>query len=318
MNKRRSDLDHLGTVRKLACVALLGAGILAVGVAAAEEPLVGSLKTMDTRAIGLAGALRASPSSTSGVYLNPATIAMAHLYHIGLMYQYTGEEDLHMGGVAIVDSVTSAVIAAGLSLNYLRADQHRTDHESWDARLAIAGSIADIVFLGMTGRYIRVESDLERGNRGPNGPPALPRSGSQQVDGFTFDAGAAVRLGDVVSLGVTGYNLTDTGSAYAPIQLGSGAALFLIDMLTIEADLVVDFTQHEEVNEEIHGGAELFIAGRVPIRAGYIYDVYLDRHSVAAGLGYVDRAFAVDLGYQQEIIENGRWILAFGLRIFIN
>jgi len=122
----------------------------------------------------------------------------------------------------------------------------------------------------------------------------------------------------VVSLGVTGYNLTDTGSAYAPLQLGAGAALFLIDMLTIEADLVVDFTQHDEVNEEIHGGAELFIAGRVPIRLGYIYDVFYERNRIAAGLGYVDRAFAVDVGYQHEIVENGRWILALGLRIFIN
>lgn len=272
---------------------------------------------MDPRPIGIGGALRASPSSTSGIYLNPATLAMAHVYHVNLMYQYTGEDDLHTAGGAVVDSVTSTIIAAGLSLNYLRSDKRRTDHESWDARLALAGSIGDVVFLGLTGRYIRVEHDLESGNRGPNSVPAMPSSGSQQIDGFTFDAGAAVALGGIVSLGVTGYNLTDTGSVYAPIQLGSGAALTLLDMLLLEVDVVVDFTSHDEVNEEIHAGGELFVANMIPIRVGYIYDVYFEINSVTAGLGYVDPSFAVDVGFQREVRTDGRWILAFGLRIFI-
>jgi hypothetical protein len=283
----------------------------------AQEPLIGTLKTMDPRPIGLGGALRASPASTSGIYLNPATIAMARLYHVNLMYQYTGEDDMHMGGAAAVDSVTSSIIAAGISLNYLRTDLRRTDHESWDARLALAGNIADVFFLGMTGRYIRVEHDLESGNRGPNGVPALPSSGSQQIDGFTFDAGAAVAIGGIVSVGVTGYNLSDTGSVYAPIQLGSGAALTLFDMLLLELDLVVDFTSYDDINEEIHGGAELFVANMLPIRVGYIYDVHFDIHTVAAGLGYVDPSFGVDFGFQREARKDGRWILAFGLRIFI-
>jgi hypothetical protein len=314
------SLSTLG-VRSLCWIAAVGllAGVsIAPSTTFAQQPLGGTLKTMDPRPIGLGGALRASPSSTSGIYLNPATIAMAHLYHVNVMYQYTGEDDIHMGGAAIVDSVTSTVIAAGLALNYLRSDQRRTDHESWDARLALAGNIGDVVFLGLTGRYIRVEHDLESGNRGPAGVPALPASGSQQVDGFTFDAGGAVALGDLLMLGVAGYNLTDTGSVYAPIQLGSGAALTLIDILLIEADLVVDFTSHDDVNQEVHAGAELFVANMIPIRVGYIYDVYFNRHTLAAGLGYVDPSFAVDVGFQREVVKEGRWILAFGLRIFIS
>jgi hypothetical protein len=243
---------------------------------------------------------------------------MAHLYHVNLMYQYTGGDDLHMGGAAVVDSITSTVVAAGLSLSYLRSDSRRTDHESWDARLAVAGNIADVVFVGLTGRYIRVEHDLESGNRGPNGPPSMPSSGSQQVDGFTFDAGAAFALGQMLTIGVTGYNLTDTGSVYAPIQLGGGVGLTLIEMLLIEADLVVDFTSHDDINEEIHAGVELFVANMIPLRAGYIHDVYYGINTIGAGLGYVDPSFAVDLGFQYEIREDARWILAFGLRIFIS
>jgi hypothetical protein len=311
------SIEPCSALRIVALLALATALLAESSVARGQEPQVGTLKTMDPRPIGLGGALRASPSSTSGIYLNPATIAMARVYHINLMYQYTGEDDLHTAGAAAVDSVTSSIIAAGISLNYLRSDQTRTDHESWDARLALAGNIGDIFFLGMTGRYIRVEHDLESGNRGPNGTPALPSSGNQQVDGFTFDAGAAVAIGGIVSLGVTGYNLTNTGSVYAPVQLGSGAALTLFDMLLIELDVVVDFTSHTDVNEEIHGGAELFLANMIPLRVGYIYDVHFNIHTIAAGLGYVDPSFAVDFGFQREARQDGRWILAFGLRIFI-
>ncbi len=304
------------STRRIATLAALVASLAATG-ARAEEPLAGTMKVMDPRALGLAGALRASPGSCSGLYLNPATIAMIRGYHINLMYEYTSQDNLHNAGGAVVDSVTSQTIAAGLSLNYLRTDERRTDHESWDARLAVAGNIADVFYLGATGRYIRVEHDLEAGDRGPNGVHALPSSGGQQLDGLTFDAGAVVSLGGIVNLGVAGYNLSNPGSVYAPLQLAPGAALTLFDILIIEADVVLDFTSHTEINQEIDTGLELFIANVVPLRVGYRYDVFLDIHGIAAGVGYSSQAFAVDVGFQHDIRENGRMILALGLRFFL-
>ncbi|MFO8070679.1 MAG: hypothetical protein R6V85_02280 [Polyangia bacterium] len=313
---RRDHRSKVPPAARAAAVLAL-ASILAALPAAAEEPQLGTLQLVDTRPIGMGGALRATPGSTSGIYLNPATLAMARVYHLGARYQYTGQEELHTAGASVVDSVTSRYIAAGLSLDYRRADRRRTDFESWDARLALAGNIGDTFFIGMTGRYIRVERDLEEANRGPNGVPALPASGSQQLDGLTFDAGAALRIAEVFSLGLVGYNLSDTGSVYAPIQLAPAAALTLFDMLIVESDVVLDFTRYEELNEEIHAGTEVFVGGIVPIRAGYSYDVHLDLHSVCAGLGYVDRQFAVDFGFRQEVAKRGRMVLSFGLRIFL-
>lgn len=285
-------------------------------ISLAEEPLTGTLRTMDPRPVGLGGVLRASSSGTSGIYLNPATIAMTPLYHIEAMYQYTGEEQMHSGGVAVVDSITS-IIAAGLSFNYSRIDRLKMDHEAYDVRLALAGGIGDLFRLGLTGRYLHLEQNLGGKNQGPAGVAALPYSGSQQVDGFTFDAGAAFRLGDLVTLGLVGYNLTDTGSVFAPLQIGGGLSLHLMSMLLIEGNLVVDFTSHDNVNEETHLGVELFIANQVAIRAGHIYDVYFNRHSISAGLGYVDSVFAIDFGFMQEIVADGRMILAFGFKYFI-
>lgn len=292
--------------------------VLAVATCAVgEEPLYGTSRTMDPRTLGLAGASLATPSSVSGLYLNPATIAMAHIYHLNLMYQYTGQENMHMGGIAIVDSVTSSTIAAGLAVNYLAANHDHTHHQSWDGRLAVGGNIGDVFFIGLTGRYIRVEHDLKSADLGPNGRPAMPSSGSQQVDGFTFDAGAALNAGNVLRIGVTGYNLSNTDSIYAPLQLGSGVAVSLVEMLNIEADVVFDFTSHEKVNEEIRAGLELLVAGRVPLRLGYLHDVYYHINSIAAGVGYLDKAFAIDLGYSQELRQGGRFQLALGVRIFI-
>lgn len=311
-NKPRTD-----SLMALIVVVITAAAAIVSAPCLAQKPLTGTMETMDTRAIGLGGSTRATPSSTSGLYLNPATIAMAHLYHINLMYQFTGEENMHIGGASIVDSVTSSNVAAGLAINYLRSDQSRTDHESWDARLALAGNFGEVFFLGLTGRYLRVEDDLESGDRGPNGKPSMPSSGSQQVDGFTFDAGAALRLGGIVNIGVTGYNLTRIESVYAPLKLGSGVGLTMFDMLLVEADVVMDFTSFDKVNEQVHAGVEVFLGGRVPVRVGYIYDVYYNMNTIAAGLGYVDSAFAIDFGFQQEVLDKGRFVLSFGVRIFI-
>jgi hypothetical protein len=309
------------TSARVTATALAAALCLLLGSPAlAEEPLFGTSTLLDPRALGLAGALCATPSSVSGLYLNPATISMAPVYHINAMYQFAREQsaNLHMVGGAIVDSVTSSTIGAGLALNYLRANERRTDFESWDARLAVAGNIKDIFFIGLTGRYLRIEDDLEAGDRGPNGPPALPSSGSQQMDGLTFDAGVGLRFAQIVSVGVAGYNLSNTGSAYAPLALGSGVGLTLFDMLLIEADVVVDFTSHDEIGTEIRGAAELFLAGRVPLRVGYIYDIYYNLNTIAAGIGYVDPAFGIDVGFQKDITDGGRFALALGLRIFIS
>ena len=97
-------------------IALVAALVTASTITSAQEPLVGTLKTMDPRPIGLGGALRASPASTSGIYLNPATIAMARIYHVNLMYQYTGEDDMHMGGAAAVDSGLRRRLNKGMSM----------------------------------------------------------------------------------------------------------------------------------------------------------------------------------------------------------
>jgi hypothetical protein len=89
-------------------------------------------------------------------------------------------------------------------------------------------------------------------------------------------------------------------------------------MLQLEVDGVVDFTSHEDVAWDLHFGTEIFVANKVPIRVGYIYDIYYNIHSPSAGIGYVDTHFALDLGYQHEVRQDGRYQIAFAFKYFIN
>ena len=283
----------------------------------AEEPLVGTMETLNPRALGMAGAMVAGPAGTSAIYLNPATISMSPLYHFEGMYQFTARENMHMGGLSVADSVTT-VVGAGLSFNYSGIDQSRTKHQAYDARLSLSGAIGKMFFLGATGRYLRLEQNIESSKWGPVGRPALPASGSQQVDGFTFDAGAALKLGEMISLGVAGYNLTHTQSVFAPIALTGGVAVSLMEMLLLEADVKTDFTSHDEAGVDIRVGGELFLAGALALRAGYLYDVYFNMHALSLGAGYVHSRFALDAGFTQEFRHNGRIAVAIGFKIFVN
>jgi hypothetical protein len=304
------------------CLVLVGTVIALAAMitprnAFAESPLTGTLTTLNPRALALGRTLRASPSGTSGVYQNPAVLAMAPVYHMEMVYQYTGEEDRHMGGMVLADSVTT-VVAAGLSFNYSGINQKHTKFEAYDGRLAIAGAIGNIFFLGGTARYLYLDQKWDSEKWGPGGMPALPSSGSRNVNSFTFDAGSALRLGNIVTLGVVGYNLIPTESVFAPIQLGTGASIYVMNMLLVEVNTLVDFTSHDEVSNDIELGTELFLGGTVALRGGYIYDFYYKLNTISAGLAYVHSKFSIDAGYMHEIVDDGRWCLAFSLKYFIN
>ncbi len=286
-------------------------------IAAAEDPLVGTAQTMNPRALGTAGAMIASPGGTNGVYLNPATIVMAPLYHIEGMYQFTSRENMHNGGLVIVDSVTLPNIGAGVSFNYAGCDSNRTEHDSFDGRLSLAGAIGKMFSLGVTGRYLSLEQNRSSSNWGPAGRPALPASGSRQVNGFTVDAAAALRIAEIVTLGLVGYNLTHVESVFAPIVLGSGISLNLMKILSLETDVLADFTSHDKTGLTLRAGGEIFLADTVFIRAGYQHDFYYQRNLIAAGAGYQNPNFGIDLGFSQDIVGEGKTRVGISFKYFV-
>lgn len=272
---------------------------------------------MNPRAVGMGGALRASPAGTSSMYMNPALISMAPQYHVEGVYQYTGPENMHTGGAAVVDSVTT-VVGAGLAFNYSGIRGARTKHDSYDVRFALSAGFGDVFYIGAMGRYLYLEQNKSSNNWGPVGKPALPASGHQQVDGMTFDAGMGLQLGEVFRLGVAGSNLTNTGSIFAPIELGTGISLSFMKILIFELDTVIDFTSHDKIATEINFGAEAFLMNALAIRGGYDFDIFYRIHTPTVGLGYVHSRFGVDLGFMKEARKDGRMVISFGLKLFVN
>jgi hypothetical protein len=243
---------------------------------------------------------------------------MARVGIAGLKYQFTGRDNLNNIGIAFLDSVTSARFAAGFSLDYVHDSKDGAYFESWDARLSVSTGFANTVFIGMTGRYLRAANDTGSGYEGPNGTPALPSSGSIQANGFTFDSGMVIKLAKILGLGVTGYNLTNTGSVYAPLKLGMGASVSIMDMLLIESDLLLDFTSYDKTGQELDLGTEFFLVNQFSLRLGYIHDFHFSINRITAGMGYTGRKFSVDLGYKQDIEYSGRFRLMIGFQFFIS
>ena len=283
----------------------------------AVEPLMGTDRTVDARSLALSGALRTAPSGGASVYINPATMSMAHIYRVNMNYQFTGKDNLHDWGLVFLDSITSSRIGAGASLDYRRDSKDNKDFESWDARLALSTAIGSNFFIGFTGRYIRAANDTKSSSVGPNGPNIMDKSDDIQANGFTFDSGIAIKLGDMLKLGLTGYNLTNTDSVYAPIILGTAISVNLMQMLFIETDIDIDFTSYKNVATTWTLGSEIIVHERYSFRAGYSHDFLNKIDRISAGLGFTGTRFAIDLGYKQDIQFYKRFRLAFGIRIFV-
>ncbi|MBN2802896.1 MAG: hypothetical protein JXR91_07365 [Deltaproteobacteria bacterium] len=283
----------------------------------AVEPIIGTERSSDARAISLQDSLRASSSGTASLYLNPASMSMAKVYHVAMNYQFTGRDNLNDWGLVFLDSITSSKIAAGASLNYRKDSLKKSDFESWDARLALSASLGENFSLGFTGRYVRAAQDLKSSSEGPNGSAIMDKSGDIQASGFTFDAGMAIRMGSMMTLAVTGYNLTDTKTIYAPIVLGTGLSLNLLKMIFAETDVELDFTSYKSTAVTWKLGVEFLVQERYAFRTGYAHDFLNGIDRVSAGLGFSSTRFAIDLGYNQDIQFSSRFRLALGIRIFV-
>lgn len=304
--------------KRLGILVIIGVMLCPLLAMAQSEKLPGTDQVGDARMLAMGGALRASSSNTSAVYVNPAAMSMANVFHMNLKYQFTGLEKIHNAGVAFVDGWNSPYLAGGLALDYQHDSKEWTDFESWNLRLATSFSIRKIAFLGVTAHYIRSSLDVEEDSYGPNLVPAIPLAESYQVRGFTWDVGAIVRAGDILSVGIVGYNITNPDSVYAPFKLAGGVSSLIKNMLLIEADLVADFSSHDETALELQVGTELILQQKFSLRAGYDHDFHSQINRISAGAGYSAPRFAIDLGYAQDIEFSQRVRIALGLRIFIS
>jgi hypothetical protein len=109
-----------------------------------------------------------------------------------------------------------------------------------------------------------------------------------------------VRPADYFALALVGNNLNNPGNGLQPTLLGGGVG-FGTEDFTVEGDALADFTTWGRTTTRLMGGFELLAGDHFPLRLGYRYDEGAQSHSVSGGLGYIDRAFAAELGLRRVV-----------------
>lgn len=266
------------------------------------------------RTVAMGGAQNATGTSTTALYLNPANMALARVYHFEAMGSIS--PDARRTGFAggVVDSSTSR-LAGGFGAQFNQLDPDGARRAWTDLRLALAFPLADSIAVGMTGRYLRVSQSVAQGPFGAS----LVSDGTRNDPVFnhlTFDAGITVVPTTGLNIGVVAHNLTNPGTSLAPTTVAGGIG-YSRGIFSIEGGGLVDFTTWGKARGRAMVGAEIFLADHVPIRAGYRYDDGQRAHAVSLGLGYVDRKWSFEISGRRDVsAERPMTFLVAGLRYF--
>jgi hypothetical protein len=301
-------------IAALALVSASASFAHAEGMSTSPEQAFDQGEVPNARAIGMGGALNALGVSTASLFLNPANMALARVYHLEGFAAYSPEAKRQTYGAAIVDSVlNSSHIAGGLGGTWSQYDPSAIDRRWTDIRGALAFPLGDYLALGATLRWLRADQALGVGpfgtsfaSDGNNGP---------LINTITFDAGATVSLGDSFRLAVAGHNLTNPGTALAPITGVVGVG-YTTPTFSIEGDGSLDFTTFGSARGRLAVGAEYFAADHYAIRAGWRRDWGTEINSGSIGLGYIDPHWSLEVGVRRDIASTHETLGIVSLRYF--
>lgn len=277
-------------------------------------------QTETARSAGLAGALRASGGGVHGLYLNPANLGIARVYHLQAIGQWTPEAARQMYGGAIVDSTRQ--LSGGLSVIGGFQDPDGIDRSNIDVRMALAFAISRSVHIGLGGRYMSLNQEglgplgNSRASGGLLDPDDPPDGRNALVNTVTFDAGATIKATEEIHLSVVGQNLSYPNNALLPTTVGGGIAYASRDF-TIEVDGLADFNSWASPNPRIMAGGEYLVADRVPLRVGYRFDLLAgsglpSSHQIGAGAGYVDPRFSLEFSVRRTVVGPSATFLVAG------
>lgn len=317
----------------LICAAGLCAGLslLAPASASAQTPLDPSVaynygENETPRSAAMGGALRAMGTGTTALFLNPATLPEARLYHVEAIGQVTPETNRQVYGGTVVDSVTSR-LAGSFSFVGGWVDKAGLNRNFLDMRLGLAYPITDRLLVGLTGRYFK----LSQSGLGPLGMSAVsgglpdpssatPTPGPQGrlavINNLTFDVGLVAKPTDSIFVAAVGQNLTYPKNGLMPTTVGGGLG-YANEVFSIEADGIADLNSWDKPTARVGAGAEYLVAGVVPIRAGYRFDQGAKLNTVSLGSGYIGTFFSIEAAVKRTISSPGATTMVFSVAYFL-
>jgi len=263
-------------------------GATELSVPPGERPRAEDFETARTVATGLG--LRAGSMGTTAVITNPANLPLSQQYHLEAFIQYIpGSGGVSFGSV-VADSSTSRVRAGVASRGIYGAGDRA--YRGTDQRIALGTSLGEAIGIGISGRYLRLRAK-DRTNDG--------YAGSLEIRRLTLDAAVRVTPLEGLHIAALGYGLIRTKSVLAPTQIGGSVVYQLRSILQIGGDFVVDLTSFSRTTVLWGAGLEWWVADRYPIRLGYRRDHGRDLHALSLGVGFVERAYGVELSLRQEL-----------------
>ena len=265
----------------------------------------------NARMTALGGPMRASSTSISALYSNPANMALAQVYHVGAFAQIYPEARRQSYGGAIVDSLISSTgMAGGLGGVWTMQDRDGIDRQWMDVRFALAMPLADVLYIGLGGRYIT----LQQNGSGPLGASYASGGlrGSNIVQTVTIDAGVTVRPIPELKIAVTGNNLTSLDNALFPLMGGVGIGYDTADF-GVSGDLTMESRTWDKLNLRARAGGEVLLVDHLMVRAGYRYDQRMESHALCGGLGYVDQIFSIDASVRRSVSGPSYTAIVFGV-----
>ena len=267
-----------------------GLSTLAAAAVWVSSSAAGAQTYEGARLLGFADARRALATANDSIYVNPAGMAMGRLYSLELGYfdDLLGSD--RRFNASVVDS-QAGPLAGGLAYTYSKRrpddaaspDQRLQGHR---AELSLAKRIAESAAIGATVRYLSFESTV--------GDQSVEESGFSAIQ---FDVGIQWRLSQGLSLGLVGYNLTNSDRPEMPISWGAGIG-WQSGVLSLEADV----RYNAQVGEPRYSFAGGVVLGEsLLLRGGGTFDYASRTWAISAGAGVNVERIAFDIGFRQRL-----------------
>jgi hypothetical protein len=260
--------------------------------------------SLGPREIAVGEAMRASATGASSIGLNPAGLPLNRELVFEGGYGYRASDSASLLGVSACDS-TNVVPGcffyeyAGSSPELGGMELSRTTHVGG---LSLSTMLVPRVLVGATAKYYHYDSTM---------PDETKQSG------FEFDAGATVRLTEMINLGVSGQNLITTEkSDWFPRAIGGGLLARPIPTLALSFD---SRWKTGGGGARYGGGAELFVRGgemAYPIRIGGVHDNGLGSTYVTGGIGVANIKWGIDIAARREVKGGDETLLLASLRFY--
>ncbi|RKG80979.1 hypothetical protein [Corallococcus terminator] len=268
-------------------------------VARAAEPAEELRNLANARALGMGSAFRATGLGADALQGNPAAMALFPAYRIEGTGAYDPRNKQGFLGISLADS-SSGRLALGVDYHWLSLGRGGSRTSANLSTLGGAIPLSQSLLIGMSGRYLRLNGQ------------------SRFANSITLDAGLLVRLGEQVTVGVSGHNLIDTENVELTRYYSAHLA-YVGQALVLAGDIRGDFETRDSTVLTYNGGAEYILNQVLPVRVGYTYDGFQKISRLTAGLGFLSPGGGgVDIAYQHDLGGvNGR-LVVMTLRVSVN